>query len=154
MFLDHFFKKIILLAHFDPINSLINTPKWCYTWLESYGSALNDGKKKKKKNSPCEASDFWWHSSTDFQTLAETASYETNSSWKVLNIELLQEDLGKPSFKKMEFNEKLSQGPRTNCIQGVQGNWSQGELDYQKLVEIGEEKIQTQSVLTRYDMVH
>ena len=46
----------------------------------------------------------------------------------------------------MEFNEKLFQGPRTNCIQGVQGNWSQGELDYQKLVEIASGEKHTQSV--------
>ena len=43
----------------------MNTPK-CYTWLESYGSPPYDGKKKKLFFSPCEASDFWWRSRTDF----------------------------------------------------------------------------------------
>ena len=38
----------------------------CYTWLESYGSPLYDGKKKKIFFSPCEASEFWWRSGTDF----------------------------------------------------------------------------------------
>ena len=39
-FLTTFLEKIIVLTHFDPIN----TPK-CYTWLESYGSPLSDGTK-------------------------------------------------------------------------------------------------------------
>ena len=59
-----------LFHQFDPTN----TPK-CYTWLESYRSPLNDGKEKKLFFSPCEASDFRGRTSTDFQTLAETASY-------------------------------------------------------------------------------
>jgi hypothetical protein len=53
VFLDHFFGENNFLAHFDPMN----TPKW-YIWLESYGSALYDGKKKTLFFSPCEASDF------------------------------------------------------------------------------------------------
>ena len=36
-FLTTFLEKIIVLTHFDPIN----TPK-CYTWLESYGSHRSD----------------------------------------------------------------------------------------------------------------
>ena len=37
-----FLEKIIVLTHSDPMN-----PPKCYTWLESYGSPLSDGKKKK-----------------------------------------------------------------------------------------------------------
>ena len=53
-----FFGENSFLAHFDQMN----TPK-CYTWLESYGSHLF---LIKLFVSPCEASDFWWHSGTDF----------------------------------------------------------------------------------------
>ena len=72
VFLDHFFGEKKLFHQFDPTN----TPK-CYTWLESYGSAFYDSKEKKLFFSPCEASDFRGRTSTDFQTLAETASYVT-----------------------------------------------------------------------------
>ena len=42
MFLDHSFGE----NHcFDPFRP--NEPPKCYTWLESYGSPLSDGKKKK-----------------------------------------------------------------------------------------------------------
>ena len=61
MFLDHFFGENVLFHQFDPTN----TPK-CYTWLESYGSSLRDGKNKKNIFSSCEASDFRWRSQTDF----------------------------------------------------------------------------------------
>ena len=60
MFLDHFFGEQILFHQFDPTN----TPK-CYTWLESYGSPLSDGKYE-FFFSTCEASDFRWRSQTDF----------------------------------------------------------------------------------------
>ena len=61
MFLDHFFGENVLFHQFDPTN----TPK-CYTWLESYGSSLRDGKNKKIFFPPCEASDFRGRSQTDF----------------------------------------------------------------------------------------
>ena len=61
VFLDHFFGENVLFHQFDPTN----TPK-CYTWLESYGSSLRDGKNKKNIFSSCEASDFRWRSQTDF----------------------------------------------------------------------------------------
>ena len=60
-FLDHFFGENILFRQFDPMN----TPK-CYTWLESYGSTLKDGKNEKNIFSSCEASDFPGRSRTDF----------------------------------------------------------------------------------------
>ena len=61
VFLDHFFGENVLFHQFDPTN----TPK-CYTWLESYGSSLRDGKNKKNIFSSCEASDFRGRSQTDF----------------------------------------------------------------------------------------
>ena len=61
VFLDHFFGENVLFHQFDPTN----TPK-CYTWLESYGSSLRDGKNKKIFFPPCEASDFRGRSQTDF----------------------------------------------------------------------------------------
>ena len=61
MFLDHFFGENVSFHQFDPTN----TPK-CYTWLESYGSSLRDGKNKKNIFSSCEASDFRGRSQTDF----------------------------------------------------------------------------------------
>ena len=61
VFLDHFFGENVSFHQFDPTN----TPK-CYTWLESYGSSLRDGKNKKNIFSSCEASDFRGRSQTDF----------------------------------------------------------------------------------------
>ena len=61
VFLDHFFGENVLFHQFDPTN----TPT-CYTWLESYGSSLRDGKNKKNIFSSCEASDFRGRSQTDF----------------------------------------------------------------------------------------
>ena len=61
LFLDRFFGENVLFHQFNPTN----TPK-CYTWLESYGSSLRDGNKKKIFFPPCEASDFRGRSQTDF----------------------------------------------------------------------------------------
>ena len=61
VFLDHFFGENVLFHQFDPTN----TPK-CYTWLESYGASVRDGKNKKIFFPPCEASDFRGRSQTDF----------------------------------------------------------------------------------------
>ena len=61
VFLDHFFGENVLFHQFDPTN----TPK-CYTWLESYGSPLRDGKNGKIFFWTCEASDFRGRSQTDF----------------------------------------------------------------------------------------
>merc|ERR1712212_1328672 len=61
VFLDHFFGGNVLFHQFDPTN----TPK-CYTWLESYGSSLRDGKNEKIFFWTCVASDFRGRSQTDF----------------------------------------------------------------------------------------
>ena len=53
-FLTTFLEKIIVLTHFDPIN----TPK-CYTWLESYGSQRSDRLAPTQQSWTCRASDFW-----------------------------------------------------------------------------------------------
>ena len=53
-FLTSFLEKIIVLTHFDPIN----TPK-CYTWLESYGSQRSDRLAPTQQSWTCRASDFW-----------------------------------------------------------------------------------------------
>ena len=52
-FLTTFLEKIIVLTHFDPIN----TPK-CYTWLESYGSQCSDRLAPTQQSWTCRASDF------------------------------------------------------------------------------------------------
>jgi len=67
------FRPLFWIKHFFSQIEPRNTPK-CYTWLESYGSAVYDGKKKKIFFSSSEASDFWWRLRKDFCTHPESVS--------------------------------------------------------------------------------